>query len=425
MPHQVFVLLTAVAALGLLVAALSARLRLLPVSEPLLALVAGIALGPELLGVVELPPLTQEHALVHEMSLLLLAVSVMAIALRYPIRDVRRRGRDVLLLLLVVMPLMAVTTAGLAWWVLSVPVTAALLVGAALCPTDPVLASSVVTGDPAEKALPSRTRQLLSLESGANDGLALPLVVVALALATPLGAGEATVEVVREVLGAVALGAALGWIAARAVCTGEKHGATSPAPVVVFTLVLALGVLGAAKWAGVSGIIAVFVAGLLFNAGSTGQERAGAVPVDEAVNRFLVLPVFVVLGAVLPWSDWRALGWAGPALVVGVLLLRRPPWLLALARPLRLPVPDAAFLGWFGPIGVSAVYYLTDIAERTDIDARLLAAGTLVVAASTVVHGITSTPGRRLYASATRDDGPVRAPSSSAPASPATPPGRT
>jgi sodium/hydrogen antiporter len=404
MPHQVFVVLTAVAALGLLVAALSARLRLLPVSEPLLALVTGVVLGPELVGVVDLAPLTRDHALVHEMSLVLLAVSVMAIALRYPIRDVRRRSRDLGLLLLVVMPLMAVTTAGLAWWVLSPPVSAALLLGAALCPTDPVLASSVVTGEPAEKVLPSRTRQLLSLESGANDGLALPLVVVALAVATPLGAGEATAEIAREVVGAVVLGAAAGWLAARAVRAGEEHGATSPAPVVVFTLVLALGVLGAAKWVGVSGVIAVFVAGLSFNAGSTGHERAGAVPVDEAVNRFLVLPVFVVLGAVLPWSDWRSLGWAGPALVVALLLLRRLPWLLALARPLRLPVPEATFLGWFGPIGVSAMYYLTDIATRTDVEPRLLAAGTLVVAASTVVHGLTSTPGRRLYDAATEDD---------------------
>jgi NhaP-type Na+/H+ or K+/H+ antiporter len=70
-------------------------------------------------------------------------------------------------------------------------------------------------------------------------------------------------------------------------------------------------------------------------------------------------------------------------------------WLLR--RPLGLDRADAAFLGWFGPIGVSALFYLALEAERLDLDPVVLAAGSLVVAASTVVHGTTSTPGRVLY----------------------------
>jgi NhaP-type Na+/H+ or K+/H+ antiporter len=147
----------------------------------------------------------------------------------------------------------------------------------------------------------------------------------------------------------------------------------------------------------VDGILAVFVAGLAFNHASTGPDRTDDVPIDEAVNRFLVLPLFLGFGAVLPWSAWGDLGWRGPALVVGVLLLRRLPVLWALRRPLGLGRPDAAFLGWFGPIGVSALFYLAMEAERLAVEPVVLAAGSLVVAASTVVHGTTSAPGRVLY----------------------------
>jgi len=115
------------------------------------------------------------------------------------------------------------------------------------------------------------------------------------------------------------------------------------------------------------------------------------------VNRVLALPLLLYLGAVLPWQDWAALGWQGVALALAVLLLRRLPLLLLLARPLRFGLPDAVYLGWFGPIGVSAVFYLTLIAERGAAPPGLLAAGTLVVVASVVVHGTTAAPGVVLY----------------------------
>lgn len=398
------VLLVAAGALGLAVAALSERLRRLPVSEPVLALAAGVLLGPELLGLLDVPPMTEDSTWLHTTTRLLLAVSVMAVALRYPVAAARAQLRPVLLLLAVAMPVMAGVTAGLAAWLLGVGLGAAVLIGAALCPTDPVLASSVVTGGPAEEDLPARDRQILSLESGANDGLALPLVLLALAVAGADSLGAAVAESVWQVAGAVLLGVPAGWLGGRALRAGEEHGSTSPGPRLLFTAVLAFAVLGAAGLVHVDGILAVFVAGLAFNHVATGSDRTDDVPIDEAVNRFLVLPLFVGFGAVLPWSAWTELGWRGPALVVGVLLLRRLPVLWALRRPLGLGRPDAVFLGWFGPIGVSALFYLAMEAERLAVDPVVLAAGSLVVAASTVVHGTTSAPGRVLYRRAGRGE---------------------
>ncbi len=391
------VVLVAAGALGLVVAALSGRVRRWPVSEPVLALALGVLLGPELLGVLTAPPLTEDTAWVHTATRLLLAISVMAVALRYPVRDARARLRPVLLLLVVAMPAMAVVSAGLAGLLLGVGLGTAALIGTALCPTDPVLASSVVTGGPAEEDLPARDRQILSLESGANDGLALPLVLIALAVAGGDSIGAALVESLWQVVGATLLGVPAGWLGGRALRAGREHGSADAGSRLLFTAVLAFAVLGAAGLAHVDGILAVFVAGLAFNHVATGPDRTDDVSVDEAVNRFLVLPLFVALGIVLPWSGWADLGWRGAALALGVLLLRRLPIVWLLRRALGLERPDAAFLGWFGPIGVSALFYLAMEAERLDVTPTVLAAGSLVVAASTVVHGLTAAPGRVLY----------------------------
>ena len=176
-----------------------------------------------------------------------------------------------------------------------------------------------------------------------------------------------------------------------------------------FTVVLALGILGAAGMLSVDGVLAVFVGGVVFNIVGTGSERASEVPIDEAVNRFAVLPLFVLFGAALPWHQWRELGWPGAVLVVAVLALRRIPIVLLLKRPLRLRTPDALYLGWFGPVGVSALFYLTLEAERRVADQGVLAAGSLVLACSTVAFGVSGVLGRALYrrAVARTSSGPV------------------
>ena len=405
------VVLLAGGALALVVAALSERLRRMPLSEPVLALLAGVVLGPAVTGVLDLRPLTEDPTWMHSATRILLAISVMSIALRYPVSAARSQVRPLLLLLAVVMPAMALVTAGLAAGLLGIGLGAAALIGAALSPTDPVLASSVVTGSPAEQDLPERDRQILSLESGANDGLALPLVLVAVALAGTESLSAALLESLWQVAGAVAVGAAGGWLGGRALRAGKEHGATDTGSRLLFTAVLALAVLGLSGLIHVDGILAVFACGLAFNAVSTGTDRTDDSPIDEAVNRFLVLPLFVGLGAVLPWEAWADLGWRGLLLAVAVLVLRRLPVVLLLRRPLRLAWPDAVFLGWFGPIGVSAVFYLAMEAERLGIEPVVLAAGSLVVAVSTVAHGITSSPGRALFrrvASSRGADAPAR-----------------
>lgn len=388
--------LTAVGVLGVAVVAVSGRMERWPMNPPLLALGLGVVLGPEMLGAVEVPT-GMEVTVMHTAARLLLAVGLMAVALRYPITDVRQRVPAVALLLLVVLPLMAVTVAAGAYLLLGVPLGLAAVVGAALSPTDPVLASSVVTGGPAEQTMPARLRQVLSIESGANDGLALPFVLVAIALTSHAsGLVEFGRGLLQVVIGTL-IGTVVGAAAGRARSYAERHHDIEEGARPVFSLVLALAVLGLVGLAHGDAVLGVFVAGLAYNRTVSGSDRRADERIDEGMNELLVLPVFLLLGVVLPWDGWAALGWGGVGLVLVALLVRRLPWVLLLRRPLALGYAEAGWLGWFGPIGVAALFYLGHAHAEGVTDRVVWDAGTLVVAASTLVHGITAAPGRAAY----------------------------
>ncbi|MCZ2825010.1 MULTISPECIES: cation:proton antiporter domain-containing protein [unclassified Modestobacter] len=385
-----------VGSLAVALAALSSKMRDLPFSEPLLALLLGVVVGPQVLGLVEISEGIQTP-LVHELARVLLAISLIGVALRFPVRRLRPIVTPTTVLVTVGMLGMAALSAGLAWLVLGVPLALAVLIGVCLTPTDPVLASSVVTGKPAEEHLPARTRQLLSEESGTNDGLALPLVLLGIALVLGDSLGHAALDGLYQVVVGVVVGIVVGLVAGRAMSFAQSRSDVDEGPSLIFTLVLAVAVLGIARVANSDGILSVFVAGLAYNFTVSQDDVGPQNTIDEGVNRYVVLPLFLLLGILLPWSEWADLGWAALVFPVAVLLLRRPPVLLALARPLGLELRDAVFLGWFGPIGVSALFYLTLSEEHGVTDPRLWAAGTLVVAASTFAHGVSSAPGRRLY----------------------------
>lgn len=388
--------LAVVGLLALVVTFISKRIRSLPLSEPMLALAVGILIGPQLLGLVDLDDPGSKTVLL-QASRLLLAVSLMAIALRFPFSEYRKRVGRVALLLVVVMPGMAAISGLLGGWLLGLPAATAWLVGACVSPTDPVLASSVVTGESARSLVPARVRQLLSGESGANDGLAFPLVVLGIVLVLGEPLSKFAFESLYGVLGAVAVGAVVGLAGSLGVNVAEREGDLERSVSLLFTVALALFTLGVAKLADTDGILAVFVAGLAYNATSNGQERAAENSIDEGVNRFVVLPLFTLFGVALPWELWAGMGWDVVLFTVGVLLLRRLPLIAALKRPLGLRWPGTLFYGWFGPIGVSALFYLVFSHEEGVTDPRVFAAGSAVITASVLAHGLSAATGRRWY----------------------------
>ena len=387
--------LVTVGALGVLVVFASRLVRHLPISEPAVALLVGVVLGPEVLALADLD---HEVVVLHAVSELSVAIALMAVALRFPWADVRRHVGPVAVMVTVGMIAMAAITGGLAWWLLPVTTSAAVVIGGALAPTDPVLSSSIVTGEPAEESLPERLRLVLSAESGVNDGLALPLVVAGIVLVHGDGFGRFATEGLWAVALALALGAALGAAAGEAFRRLDEAHDIEDSAFFVFTLVLPIFVLGLVNLLHGDGILAVFVAGLAYNRQVGSSIYDDEREVEEGVNRVLVLPLFLLLGLVLPWTDWRTLGWVPlAAFALAVLLLRRLPVVLALKRWLGLSWAGAAVYGWFGPMGAAALFFATLAHEEHAAGGVVWPAVAFVVVCSTVVHGVTAAPVRALY----------------------------
>lgn len=401
--------LTAVGGLVLVIGLLSGAIRRSTLSEPLVALLAGILLGPAVLGLLDPAGWGSQETILEQAARLTLAISLMGVALRLPKREPFRGWRSLAVLLGLVMPLMWLVSGLLVYLILGVPFFVALLVGAVVTPTDPVVSSTIVTGELAEENLPNRLRYTLSGESGANDGLAYPFVLLPiLLLSRPPGEALShwlTHTLLWEVGAAVVFGALVGYGAGWLLERAQGAGTMEKTSFLAYTIALSLAVLGSAKLLGTDGVLAVFVAGLAFDAAVSESDRAEEERVQEAVNRFFILPIFVLLGLAIPWEGWMELGWAGLLLALAVLLLRRLPAVLAL-KPLLGRVGgtrDALFLGWFGPIGVAALFYANLAVREAGVEEAWVV-GSLVICASILAHGLSATPLTRLYERRAQND---------------------
>ncbi len=386
----------------LVLALFSAILKRVFLSSVLLALVLGIALGPRGLALIDPERIEHSRRALEELARVTLAMSLMGAGLQITRADVRANlGRSAALLTAGMVGMWAATGIG-AWLLLDLPFWGAFLLGAILTPTDPVVASALVTGPLAERNLPRRLRRTLLMESGANDGLALPLVLLAVFMETKPGADGFELwafEAMKSVGIAVAIGAIVGFASGKLVETvAHKYGAEET-NLLGYALALALVTLGAVHLAGGSGILAVFVAALVFSALLESRLRQELDEVQDSVSRFFILPVFTFFGALLPWSEWGKLGAVGLLFALWVLVVRRPPIVPLALVPTRTSARDVIFLSWFGPIGVAAIFYATFI-ERFAVPhaETVFAAASLAVCASVVVHSLTATPGVLRYA---------------------------
>lgn len=372
-------------------------------SDPMMALLFGMLLGP--VGLAWLDPTRwgiAQEVLLEQAARFTLAIGLMGVALRLPKNYAFRNWQPLAVLLGLVMPLMWLASGLLVYFILGLPFWEAMLVGGVITPTDPVVATSIVTGVVANRNLPRRLRHIISAESGANDGLAYPFVFLPLLMLTR-PPGDALFHwvvrtIVWEVGMAVVVGAVLGYGAGRLLDWAEQKKTIEEKSFLGYTIALTLFVLGTAKLLGSDGILAVFVAGLILSETIAGKQRSEEENIQEAINRFFSLPIFILLGLTIPWQDWMSWGWGAAILVVALLLLRRLPAIL-LFRGWIQPIqnfPETVFVGWFGPIGVAALYYANLAVRETRLN-EVWAIASLIVCASIFAHGWTATPGSRMY----------------------------
>lgn len=400
--HQLDVAFTIMGLAVVAIALCSAAIHRNPLSEPMLATATGIAIGPYVLGWLDLSSWGDGATILEQASRLTLAVGLMGVALRLQRVSVRRLLRPVSLLLTLGMLGMWLLSSALALWLLPVTPWMALLLGAIVTPTDPVVASAIVSGHFADQHLPLRLRDGLSFESGANDGLAYLLVMLPVLM---LGEAPTTAWsrwLTESLLVGVVFAALIGWVigfgAARLLRLAEHHGLVETTSLLGYTLAFSIFTLGAASLLDADAIVSVFIAGLTFNLFSDRRDEHEEEKIQEGVAKLFALPMFVIFGIALPFDGWAGIGWPLAVLAMLVLLLRRAPVIAVLFPLLRRywSGNDAAFLGWFAPIGIAAIYYAS-LAEKHSGDPLYWHVASALIFASIVAHGVTAGPLTRLY----------------------------
>jgi NhaP-type Na+/H+ or K+/H+ antiporter len=306
--------------------------------------------------------------------------------------------------LAIAMPVTAVVVAGLGHWLVGLGWTESFLLGALLSPTDPVLSSGVVT-DP---RVPSVIRNSLNLESGLNDGLALPAV---LAFAAALEPGRGHFVWWHFVIQDVGLGLAFGLVCGfvgSLLMPRDSDTATSrrisPPQKALYGIGLAFATYGIAVLAPKgNGFIAVFVAAIVLGIRRPDLRDHFAQRADEVVE-IVKLAIFAVFGSLLTVGGLFGDGWAAVGVVAGALLLARPVALWIALAGTSLTRAGKAFMAWFGPKGVATMAFsLLILGRQIEAGGRIFNIAALAVFASILVHGVTDDIGTRWIAA--RDPG--------------------
>ncbi len=358
-------------------------------STAVLFLLAGFVLGDGVTGVLDLH---QDDDIVIELAELALFSVLYTDGMRVGFGDLRRAWRLPGRALVLGMPLTFGITALLAHVVAGLPWTESLLVGAVLAPTDPVFASAIV----GREEVPRRLRSLLNVESGLNDGLALPVVLVLLSVLAKEGVSG------LELLGELALGVAIGivvpWVAA--VLIRSRHTAATDLYKALGGLSIGLMVLGLAHAVHGNLFLAAFTAGITVATVAPEVERTFG-EFGELVTELLKLAAILVFGALISPSFLGEIPFSGYVFALLALIVARPAAIaLALLRS-HLPWPERAVAAWFGPKGFASVVYGLLILEagvpRADQMFHLVA---LVIFASILAHSSTDVPIAHAFARA-------------------------
>lgn len=389
--------LVAITVLVLAYATVSGRLAGTPVTAPMVFVGGGVLVSADVLGWLDAGIGSSTVRWVAEATL---TVVLFSDASRINLRALRRESALPVRLLGIGLPLTIAAGAVAGVAVLGeLALIEAVLLAIVLAPTDAALGQAVVS----DERIPSRVRQGLNVESGLNDGICVPLLLIAIAVAEAqqgaIGDGAA-VHLVLEEIGYGALGGVIaGAVAAVAIGVGVSRGLVDELWLQIIPVAGAGLAYGLAVWMGGSGFIAAFVAGAVF--GGLRHEIGGeATRFLEQTGELLGAVTFILFGAVMlvPMLDELSVEIVLYALL-SLTAVRMVPVALALlgsgARP-----PTLAFVGWFGPRGLASIVFAVILVEEADLthEAVLLDTIFLTIALSVILHGLSAAPLAGRYA---------------------------
>ena len=375
--------------------ALSARLERFDVTAPIAFVTAGVLLTHGPLAFLGVQP---SNHLVKELAEFTLVLVLFSDASRVGLHELRADAGLYIRLLGVALPLTIGLGALLALAMTgTTSVWLALLVGAALAPTDAALGAGMM----ANPALPARIRRLINVESGLNDGIATPFVSVAIAGAAPgvdiVGHGPAAA--VAELALGILIGVAVGGVGGLLVKVARQRGWAAEGFAGPAALGLAVCAYAFAVALHGNGFIAAFVGGLAFGTAS-GRRGQPLVPFVEETGALVSLLVWLLFGAIAVVPAVEDLDWQiGLYAVLSLTVIRMAPVALALIGA-RLGRATVALVGWFGPRGLASVVFALLALEELGSPSVDHAVGviTITVVLSVLIHGATADPLATWYA---------------------------
>ena len=373
----------------------SQRVESSPLTGPMIFVGFGLLVGSAGLDVLDLPLDATGVELLAEATLGLLLFSD---AVRIDAHRLRREYALPARMLALGLPITIGLGTALAALLFDLPVALAALIATILAPTDAALGQAVVTNT----AVPVRVRQSLNVESGLNDGIALPAVTVFIALAAAdesFSTAGSWARFAGEQIGyGLAVGFAIGSAGGIFIARARERGWMEGVHLQIAVLGLAVLTFALADHIGGNGFIATFCAGLAFGA----TARATCAHVEEFTEdlaQLLAMVSFIVFGAIVMGPSLDQLDWRVALYAVGSLVVVRP---LAIAVSLvgsGLRWPTVAFFGWFGPRGLASILFgIVALEDAQGVDmGPVFVVMSWTVLLSIVAHGLSATPAAAAY----------------------------
>lgn len=363
-----------------------------PITPPAILTAGGVVIAA-VVGNSAMP----DEATILTLTEITLSLVLFADASRIAPMALRMRSGVPIRLLAIALPLAVMILTGVAMVVLDLGLGSALLVASALAATDAALARLVIESD----QLPAVLRRSINIESGLNDGLATPVVTIAIAMiAGQMAGGAAIIEHVLAPLGlAVVIGVTAGTVGGRLLHLGRSRGAVDPTFAQVTTFAVISMAIAVSIATNAIVFVAAFVAGLAFR-NACGDAAPQEAAFTEDMARLMTMAAFFLFGLVLVPTGLVEVGVADVVVVVVALTVAR---MVAVALSLvgsGLAWPTTAMIGWFGPRGLATVVFLFLAREELgeELPAGVVSVLVLAVVASIVLHGATARPLGNRYA---------------------------
>jgi NhaP-type Na+/H+ or K+/H+ antiporter len=369
----------------LLLAAVSRRLVSTPITPAMVVVAIGVLAGPLVLDDLTVGPTSST---VRRLAEATLAVVLFSDSSRIDLRALRRQASIPVRLLGIGLPLTIALGALVALIMFgSFSLSEALILGVILAPTDAGLGSAVVT----DERLPQRVRQSLNIESGLNDGICVPLLLIVLATAS--GAAAHPAQVIGEEIGYGLVGGIVaGTLAAQIMIFAGGRQLIDDAWRQIVPVAAAVLAYGIAEALGGSGFIAAFTAGMLFGliARESSTETMRFTQETGALLDAITFLVFgaVLLGPALEHVSWQVALYA----LLSLTIVRMLPVAISLWGT-HARGPTVAFIGWFGPRGLASIVFVVVVEDTHQVHAgAILTACYLTVGLSVLVHGLSAAP---------------------------------